>query len=220
VELDARGAVLTLAGRDERRLGEVPVAAQRITGDLRDPAVCAMAVSVAAASEGLDILINAVGSVAFGPVWEVAPEVVRELLEVNALVPILLASAALPRMRQGGAIVNISGVIAERPLPNMTAYSAAKGAVRAFDMALAREARRRGVRVIDARPPHTETGLARRPLAGEAPALAKGLAPERVAQVIVRALETGLDDLPSAAFHEPPQAPQAAPVGVAPRTTP
>jgi len=63
-------------------------------------------------------------------------------------------------MRPGGAVVNISGVIAERNLPGMAVYGASKAEVRAFDEPLAREARRAKVRVIDARPPHTETGLA------------------------------------------------------------
>ena len=58
-------------------------------------------------------------------------------------------------------IVNISGVIAEQNLPGMAAYGASKAAVASFDEALAREARRAKVRVIDARP-HTETGLADR----------------------------------------------------------
>ena len=78
--------------------------------------------------------------------------------------------------------------------------SASKAAVRAFDEALAREARRTGLRVIDARPPHTETGLASRAIAGEAPAMPAGIAPERVATVICDALEEGARDLPSEAF--------------------
>lgn len=65
--------------------------------------------------------------------------------------------------------MNISGVIAETNLPGMAAYGASKAALRSFDQALAREARRRTVRVLDARPPHTETGLADRPIAGTAP---------------------------------------------------
>ena len=74
-------------------------------------------------------------------------------------------------------IVNISGVIAEQGLAGMAAYGASKAAVRSFDEALAREARRRKIRVIDARPPHTETGLATRPIAGQAPRMPVGLDP-------------------------------------------
>jgi phytoene dehydrogenase-like protein len=46
-------------------------------------------------------------------------------------------------MSPGGAIVNISGVIAEQNLPGMAAYGASKAAVRAFDQALSKDRRRR-----------------------------------------------------------------------------
>lgn len=73
-------------------------------------------------------------------------------------------------------------------------------AVRSFDEALAREARRSKIRVLDARPPHTETGLAERPLAGTAPKLPVGLDPHHVAFTICEALEQGVKDLPSTSF--------------------
>ena len=69
-----------------------------------------------------------------------------------------------------------------------------------FNEALSRESRRLGVRVIDARPPHTETGLATRAIAGTAPNFPQGLSPISVAQRIVSAIATGETDLPSSAF--------------------
>ena len=66
--------------------------------------------------------------------------------------------------------------------------------------ALARELRRMNVSVIDVRPPHTETGLATRPLAGQAPRLPQGLAPEAVARRIVQAIEDGQSEVPAADF--------------------
>jgi cyclic-di-GMP-binding biofilm dispersal mediator protein len=94
----------------------------------------------------------------------------------------------------------ISAVVAEQPVAGMAAYSASKAAVTAFDAAVARELRRSGIRVLDARPPHTETGLASRPVAGQAPALPRGLEPQAVAQRIVTALLDGERDLPAASF--------------------
>jgi cyclic-di-GMP-binding biofilm dispersal mediator protein len=47
------------------------------------------------------------------------------------------------------------------------------------------------VMVTDVRPPHTETGLATRPVAGEAPKMPVGLDPAAVAERIVRAIEQG-----------------------------
>jgi cyclic-di-GMP-binding biofilm dispersal mediator protein len=72
--------------------------------------------------------------------------------------------------------------------------------VRAFDEGLAAEVRRRRIRVLDARPPHTETGLAERPISGTAPRFATGLDPEAVAQRIVDAIVDDERDLPSTAF--------------------
>ena len=82
----------------------------------------------------------------------------------------------------------------------MSVYGASKAAVRSFDEALAREARKAGVRVIDARPPHTETGLASRAVAGTAPKFPVGLDPTAVARRIVQAIADGETDLPSTAF--------------------
>ena len=133
--------------------------------DLKDPEACELAVAAATHHAGqLDVVVNAVGVEAFGPVDELSVDVMEELFMTNTFVAIMLAKAALPAMSEGGVIVNISGVIAEQPLPGMAAYAASKAAVRSFDEALTREARRRRIRVIDARPPHTETGLASRPI--------------------------------------------------------
>jgi len=201
LELHGRDATLTLAARDASRLAALPVPGERLAGDLRSAETCSEAVSLAVArAGGLDVLINAVGVVAFGSAAELSVSVMEDLLRTNALVPMMLAREALAALRPGGAIVNISGVIAEGNLPGMAAYGASKAALRAFDQALAREGRRSRVRVIDARPPHTETGLAGRPIAGVAPAMGKGIAPERVARVICDALEQGTKDLPSDAF--------------------
>ena len=109
--------------------------------------------------------------------------------------------AALPRMNKGSVLVGISGVIAEQNLPGMAAYGASKAAVRSFNEALSREARRLGIRVIDARPPHTETGLASRAIAGVAPKFPQGLTPISVAQRIVLAIASGEEDLPSTEFN-------------------
>ena len=179
-ELDVRGAQVAAVGRDAGRLESVPAARGHLVLDLRDPAACEAAVALAVGEDdGLDVLINAVGISAFGAATELSPEAMRELLDTNVLVPMLLARAALGRMAPGGTIANLSGILAEtgRAMAGMAAYAATKAAVRGFDESLAREARRVKVRVLDVRPPHTETGLAGRAIAGSAPALGTGLDP-------------------------------------------
>ena len=101
----------------------------------------------------------------------------------------------------GGSIVSVTSINGIVPGPNAGAYGASKAALRSFDEALAREARRKKVRVIDARPPHTETGLADRPIAGTAPKMPTGLAATDVAQTICDAIDGDVTDLPATAFR-------------------
>ena len=199
--LATRGATLTLVSRSADRLDALEVAGHRLALDLRDPAACRTAVEAAIGhGQGLDVVVNAVGVVAFGGVGQLSPDTMEELFLTNTFVSMMLASAAFAVINDGGVIVNISGVIAEQNLPGMAAYGASKAAVRSFDEALAREARRRKVRVIDARPPHTETGLAGRAIDGQAPKMPVGLAPADVAATICDAIAGEVTDLPSSAF--------------------
>ena len=200
-ELATRGATLTLVARDPDRLAALDVAGHRVALDLRDPRACRSAVDAAIAHAGrLDVVVNAVGVVAFGPVAELSVDAMEELFLTNTFVPIMLSRAALGAITDGGVIVNISGVIAEQNVPGMAAYGASKAAVRSFDEALTRETRRRRIRVIDARPPHTETGLASRPVEGDAPRMPAGLEPARVAATICDAIAGTTTDLPASAF--------------------
>ncbi len=200
-ELHRRGATLTLVARTAGALDRLPVPGARLAVDLRSPHACETAVQTAADHAGrLDLLVNAVGVVAFGPVDELTVDAMEELFLTNTFVPIMLARAAMPVLQPGGAMVNISGVIAEQNLPGMAAYGASKAALRSFDEALAREFRRRKLRVLDARPPHTETGLADRAIEGRAPRFPPGLQPAQVATTICDAIEEGTADLPADAF--------------------
>ena len=82
----------------------------------------------------------------------------------------------------------------------MAAYSSSKAALAAFGVAAGSELRRRKVRLLDVRPPHTETGLADRPIAGTPPRLKTGLDPDAVAERIVRAIVDDEKVLGSDAF--------------------
>lgn len=99
-----------------------------------------------------------------GALAETPPEVVEHVVDLDLLLPLLLAQAAIPVLEPGGFVVNASGVVAELPTAGLVAYSAAKAGISAGYRALAREVRPRKISVIDLRPPHTETGLPGRPL--------------------------------------------------------
>jgi len=194
-ELSARGCTVVTCSR--RPSSDY----QHVVADLRSPEATQAVIKTVLAQHGsLDIVVNAMGIVAFGEILSTSVDAVEELFLTNTFGHIFLMQSALPVMAKGSVLVGISGVIAEQNLPGMAAYGASKAAVRSFNEALSREARRLGVRVIDARPPHTETGLATRAIAGTAPNFPQGLSPISVAQRIVSAITAGEVDLPSSAF--------------------
>lgn len=154
----------------------------------------------------IDGIVNATGVVAFGSASELSASTIAKLTAVNFTGPIAVISGLLPTLKDSAEagnepfVVNISGVVAESPMAGLAAYSATKAGLWAFDQALAREVRKDGIRVIDARPGHTETGLATRAISGVAPTFPTGMTPESVADRIVAAILGGESDLPSTAF--------------------
>ena len=194
-ELNARGCTVVTCSRGPSS------DYQHVVADLRSPEATRDVITTVLAQHGsLDIVVNAMGVVAVGEIVSTSIDAVEELFLTNSFGHIFLMQSALPVMAKGSVLVGISGVIAEQNLPGMAAYGASKAAVRSFNEALSRESRRLGVRVIDARPPHTETGLATRAIAGTAPNFPQGLSPISVAQRIVSAIASGEVDLPSSAF--------------------
>lgn len=199
--LAGRGAELVVTGRDEIRLEALEVRAERFTADLRLPSAAEEAVDRAIATHGrLDGVVNAAGVVAFGMSADTDPDVVEELYLTNTFLPIFLFDAAGRRMEDGGCLVNLTGVVAERPTAGMAAYSGSKAAISAHLSALRRELRPRRITVLDARPGHTETELSRHPIAGQAPRLGGGHDPADVASRIVDAIADDETDLGPGAF--------------------
>ena len=210
--LAQRGHRLVLAGRDRSGLEalarELP-GSVAVVLDVRDPdAGEHLVAAIADGPERLDVLVNAAGIVAFATLADTPDIVVEELFLTNVIGPLWLVRRCLPLLQEsGGTVVHLSAVVAERPMAGMAAYSATKAALTAADAALAIELRRVGVRVLDVRPPHTETGLAGRPLHGRAPRLPPGLDPSDVARAIADAVadpgrsELSASEITSGASH-------------------
>lgn len=196
------GALLTLAARDRTALESLGFDAPVVAADIRDAEAGTAIVDAAISARGrIDGVVNAAGVVAFGSLADTGDDVIEDLFLTNVLGPLWLMRAAIPALTESrGFIANISAVVAEQPLPGMAAYAASKAALTAADRALTRELRAAGITVTDARPPHTETGLAERPIAGTAPKLREGLQPEAVAARIVAAIRAGEREVPAEAF--------------------
>jgi len=195
-EFATRGARVSAIVRDHARLDGASVA-QYALADVTDHAALRVAFASVAPFDGV---VNATGVVAFGNVTDLDDATLSRLFAVNSVAPVVMLRESAAHLADGGFFVNLSGVVATQPVGGMAAYSASKAAAWAAMSAASREFRRRRIDVIDARPPHTETGLAGRAIAGTAPKMPQGLDPETVARRIVDAAAAGERDLPVEAF--------------------
>ena len=205
-ELTARGASVVACGPHPERVEAAGVSAAKVVElDLRDPSAGDRLVAAVGELGGrLDGLVNAAGVVAFGDLVDTDDAVIEELFLTDVVGPLWLLKRVVPLLAESkGFVVHLSAVVAEQPMAGMAAYSAAKAALTAADTALTRELRRKGITVCDVRPPHTETGLADRPIAGTAPRLKEGLAPAAVAAAVVEAVVNGSTEVAAASFLAP-----------------
>ena len=206
--ISALGAQVMATTTNNDRGAHIPsVASPRLLLDLENPASIEVLVNYLIQSGAqIDGIVNATGVVAFGPASELSASTLAKLSAVNFTGPVALISGLLPALKASAAVgnepfvLNISGVVAESPMAGLAAYSATKAGLWAFGQALTREVRKDGIRVIDARPGHTETGLATRAIAGTAPAFPTGMTPDSVADRIIRAILDGETDIPSTTF--------------------
>lgn len=195
-QLAHAGAHVSAIVRDPSLLDSATIT-QHAVADITDTAALSAALTALAPFDGL---INAAGVVAFGNIAEIEDATLTRLFAVNAIAPIVMLREASKHISGGGFFVNITAVVAQQPMAGMAAYSASKAGVWGAMIGAARELRRQQIDVIDVRPPHTETGLANRPIAGVAPKLPTGLEPQAVAARIIAAIVAGEKDLPVEAF--------------------
>jgi len=205
--LAARGAEVVSAGRHRATLeqGAPTPGGLTVELDVRDPRAGDVLVDAVTERHGrLDGVVIASGVVAFGTLADTPDDIIEELFLTNALGPLWLVKRVTPLLAESsGFLLLISAVLAEQPLAGMASYGASKAALSSAAAALFRELRRQGIAVTDARPPHTETGLASHALSGSAPRLPIGLDPELVAERLVRAVEAGESEVPSTGFAPP-----------------
>lgn len=195
-QLSQGGAQVSAIVRDAGRIDPTTVSKFAVA-DITDSAAVRAAFTQLAPFDGV---INAAGVVAFGNLADIDDDTLTQLFAINAIAPMVMLRESAPHIPAGGFFLNISAVVAQQPMAGMAAYSASKAAVWGAMIAATREMRRSQIDVIDVRPPHTETGLATRPLAGAAPKLPIGLDPDAVAARIITAIKNGEQDLPVESF--------------------
>jgi len=131
--------------------------------DVTDEAAIARAVAADLRELGkIDILINNAGITGGNaPLWQLAPEVWRQVIEVNLVAPYLVCRAVVPHMvRAGyGRIVNIASIAGKEGNPNASHYSASKAGLIALTKSLAKELAATGVLVNCVTPAAAKTEL-------------------------------------------------------------
>ncbi len=173
----ASGATVVLWDADAAALDQAGAALQHEGGangkadgrvhaavvDVTDEALIARAVAADLRERGkIDILVNNAGITGGNaPLWELAPEVWRRVVEVNLVAPYLVCRAVVPHMvRAGyGRIVNIASIAGKEGNPNASHYSASKAGLIALTKSLAKELAATGVLVNCVTPAAAKTEL-------------------------------------------------------------
>ncbi len=159
--LDELNAVVTTAAAQP---GAGNVAA--FVADVRNPAALDRAIAEAERTfGGVDVAIAAAGAIAGGaPQWEVPVASEHAMIEVNLGGTLALARAAIPSMLRRpvprtGRFVAVSSAGAQRGLPMIAAYCAAKAGVEGLIRALAVELAHTGITANAVSPGSTNTPI-------------------------------------------------------------
>jgi NAD(P)-dependent dehydrogenase (short-subunit alcohol dehydrogenase family) len=120
-----------------------------VRGDIGSESHCKSLIEQVLSELGrLDILVNnAAYQMERDSIEDIPTEEFDRIFRTNVYSMFFLCRAALPRMSEGGAIINTASIQAYEPSPTLLPYAATKGAIVTFSKALAKEAIRKGVRV-------------------------------------------------------------------------
>lgn len=198
-----RGCRLVLAARGQAALsrvaGEVVAAGGEalpvVTDVSRWEDVERLAAQAVAAFGRIDVWINNASVAVWSAAESMEPEEIRRVVEVDLVGTMYGSRAAVPHLRAtGGTLINVASALADRTVPLLSTYSAAKAGVSAFSESLRMELKMSGagVDVVVIRPSAVDTpfyswgrshmGVRPHPLAVIYP-------PEAVARAIVSAAE-------------------------------
>ncbi len=160
--LHEEGVRLGLASRsgEDLSLGKDAVAHPC---DVRDRAQVEALVDETVARFGrLDILVANAGVGAYGPLTELSPAHLDEMIDVNVKGVLYAAAAAVPHLMRagGGDFVSVASEAGRRGLPNEAVYCASKFAQVGFTRALDHELRPHGIRCTNVCPGGVATDFA------------------------------------------------------------
>ena len=119
-----------------------------VQGDVANEAEAKGLVDAAVSEFGqLDVLVNNSGVYAFGAIEDVSVDEYRRQFDINVLGPLLVTKAAVPHLKDGASVINISSVVTSALMPESAIYTGTKGALDAITGVLANELGPRKIRV-------------------------------------------------------------------------
>jgi len=197
--LTARGARVALIARNTDALQELAArlpGSVALTADVTDFAAFTAAINAAHSHYGrLDGLINNAGRGYSASVEAIDPIAFTEIFTLNVLAPIVGMQAVIPIMRTAGAgvIVNINSGTSFMTIPDYSVYSASKRALLGITQTARAELAPDGIVVSEVYPGMTATDFGRNRLGsgGATTDYSAGDPPEKVAELIVAAIEGG-----------------------------
>ncbi|NGN68895.1 SDR family oxidoreductase [Streptomyces sp. A7024] len=110
-------------------------------------------------ADGLDILVNNAGVGLQAEVADTTEEDYDRIFDINVKALFFITQQALPRLRDGGRIVNLSTGLTRIAMPGLAAYAATKGAVDTLTLSLAEGLGPRGITVNAVAPGVIETDM-------------------------------------------------------------
>jgi NAD(P)-dependent dehydrogenase (short-subunit alcohol dehydrogenase family) len=126
--------------------------------DVRQRTAVADAIRITAEWCGrLDVLVNNAGKSAWRKLADIDEAFWADMIATNLTSVLFASQAALPHMRAGSSIVNISSLAGKRGSANNAAYCAAKFGVNGVTQALAKEIGPSGIRVNAVCPVYVQT---------------------------------------------------------------
>jgi NAD(P)-dependent dehydrogenase (short-subunit alcohol dehydrogenase family) len=119
-----------------------------LPGDVGSSAHCREIVDKAVGElGGIDILVNnAAHQATFESIEHISDEEWELTFRVNIHAMFYLTKAAVPHMKNGGAIINTASINADKPNPTLLAYATTKGAIQNFTAGLAQLLAEKGIR--------------------------------------------------------------------------
>ncbi len=139
---------VAILGRRRERL-ESPEGFHAYACDISDSAAIGETVAKLISDLGrIDVLVNNAGVIRNGTLEDTTEEAIEYQVRVNILGTINMTKACLPALKASkGSIINVSSTLAKLPILGTSIYSATKGALEAFNRAMALELGASGVRV-------------------------------------------------------------------------